>query len=283
MRVRLAALVLAGGLLAGCANQVTFLNTAPDAPFEITGTLYRPRGAGRLPAVVLAHGCHGVLPHSHRWARWLTARGYAALIVDSFGPRASPAECNPPSAEDFPPTVRFDDLMGALRYLQAQPFVAPGRIAAMGWSQGGVFAMAVVNGPSLERARRRGVALPEVGFAAAVALYPGGCRSLLHELVERPLLVLTGGADDWILAGPCEDMVARMRARGADAAIVVYPGAYHYFDVEDQPLEVLPEVGNPNRPGGCCGATVGYDPAAARDAAARVERFLARHLKGGGR
>ena len=51
-------------------------------------------------------------------------------------------------------------------------------MAAIGWSQGGVYAMAVINGPSLERARRRGVALPATGFAAGIGVYPGGCFSL---------------------------------------------------------------------------------------------------------
>jgi dienelactone hydrolase len=73
-------------------------------------------------------------------------------------------------------------------------------------------------------------------------------------------------------------MVEAMRARGADARIVTYPGAYHYFDVEGQPLEVLPEVENDNRPGGF-GATVSYQAAAAADAQRRIEEFLARHLR----
>ena len=56
------------------------------------------------------------------------------------------------------------------------------------------------------------------------------------------------------------------------------PGAYHYFDVEGQPLEVLAQVENDNRPGGF-GATVSYQAAAAADAHRRIEEFLARHLR----
>jgi hypothetical protein len=40
-------------------------------------------------------------------------------------------------------------------------------------------------------------------------------------------------------------------------------------------------VENRNRPGGCCGATVGHDPVAAADARRRVEAFLSRHLGSG--
>jgi dienelactone hydrolase len=74
-------------------------------------------------------------------------------------------------------------------------------------------------------------------------------------------------------------MVAAMHSRGADATIVTYPGAYHYFDVEGQPLEVLAQVENDNRPGGY-GATVSYQAAADADAHRRIEEFLGRHLRG---
>src|SRR5947208_16507531 len=81
------------------------------------------------------------------------------------------------------------------------------------------------------------------GFAAAIAVYPGGCYSLVNELVTRPLLVLMGEADDWTLPGPCVEMVANMRRRGADATIVLYPGAVHYFDVVGQRRTCLADVG----------------------------------------
>jgi dienelactone hydrolase len=55
-------------------------------------------------------------------------------------------------------------------------------------------------------------------------------------------------------------------------------GAYHYFDVEGQRLEVLAGVENDNRPGGM-GATVSYQAEAAGDAYRRVEEFLGRHLR----
>jgi dienelactone hydrolase len=157
--------------------------------------------------------------------------------------------------------------------------VNAGRIGAIGWSSGGVFAIAVVNGPSLERARKRGVTLPAVGFRLGIGISPGGCFSLVKEVVVAPLLVLIGAADDWTLATTCEEMVNAMRAKGAAATIRIFPGAYHYFDNADYPLQVLPDVENRNKPGDCCGATVGYQPEAAAAAFAAVEAFVAKHLK----
>ncbi len=275
-RHALIAVVLAS-LLSGCAGRVSFPNMTPGMPTEITATLLKPEGPGPFPAVVQLHGCGGLERQSYRWARWLADRGYVVLVVDSFGPRGVAGDCR--SGADEPPiTARFDDAFGALRYLQAQPFVIADRIAAIGWSQGGVYSIAVINGPTLERARQRGVKLPPVGFAAGIAVYPGGCFSLVNEQVIRPLLVLIGGVDDWTPAAKCKEMVDAMRSRGANASIVIYPGAYHYFDVEGQKREVLPEVENEYRAGGY-GATVSYQAAAAADAHRQVESFLARHLK----
>ncbi len=279
---RIAAAVTAATLLAGCAaltgrQTVRFPSATPGAPVTIEATLVRPAGPGPSPAVVQLHGCAGIEAQSFRWARWLAERGYVALVVDSFGPRRLAGDCR--SGPDDPPiTARFDDAFGALRYLQSLPEVRADRVAAIGWSQGGVYAMAVINGPSLERARGRGVALPATGFAAGIGMYPGGCFSLVKEQVVRPLLVLIGEADDWTPAAKCREMVEAMRSRGADAGIVTYPGAYHYFDVEGQRLEVLRQVENDNRPGGF-GATVSYQAEAAADAHRRIEEFLGRHLR----
>jgi len=280
VRRRTAVAVILGSVLAGCASggqSVSFPNVTPQAPITIDATLFRPAGDGPFPAVVQLHGCGGLEAQSYRWGHWFADHGYVAVVMDSFGPRHAKNDCRT-GPDDPPITARFDDAFGALRYLQSRQDVRGDRVAAIGWSQGGAYSMSVINGPSLERARRRGVALPAVGFAAAIGVYPGGCPSLINEQVIRPLLVLIGEADDWTPAVRCREMVEAMRARGADATIVTYPGAYHYFDVEGQQKELLATVQNDNRPGGF-GATVSYQAEAATDAHRRIEEFLARYLK----
>ena len=152
------------------------------------------------------------------------------------------------------------------------------RVASFGWSQGGLFAMSVINGPTLERARARGVALPRAGYAAAIAMYPGGCRDYAKELVIRPLLLLIAGADNWTPPQYCREMATAMKARGADVTLVEYPGAYHYFDVVGQKKEVLKDIEQPFTPG-TFGVTIAYDAQAAADAVGQIEAFLARTLK----
>ena len=269
--------VVATAVMAGCAGKIAFDNVTPGTPQRIEGKLYKPDGRGPFPALVLLHGCQGVVRQTQTWAHWLRERGYVALVTDSFGPRNDPADCKG-GDDSGPSTARFDDAIGALRYLQAQPFVIPDRVASFGWSQGGLFAMSVINGPTLERARARGVTLPRAGYAAAIAMYPGGCEAYVKELVIRPLLLLIGGADNWTPPQYCREMAAAMKARGADVTLVEYPGAYHYFDIVGQKKEVLKDIEQPYTPG-TFGVTVAYDPAAAADASRRLEDFLTRTLK----
>ena len=279
MMARLLIAGLVAVVAAACAGptRVTYQNVTPGKPETINATVTRPSGPGPFPAVVILHGCGGLSPQLERWSRFFADHGYVGMVVDSFGPRKVKGDCAPESPDDIPVTARLDDALGALRWLQAQPDVRKDRIGAIGFSQGGVYAMSVVNGPSLQRAAARGVKV-EPGFAAGVGVYPGGCKSLIPQLAVRPLLVLIGGADDWTPPSFCQQMVDSMKSRGADAAIVVYPGAYHYFDVEEQKREYLDYVGNDTKPGGR-GATVSYQKEAATDAFRQAERFFAQHLK----
>ena len=273
-------MLLAMLTLAGCATgRVSFDNVTPGAPVRVRAEEFRPSGAPPFPAVVLMHGCHGVSASVRDWARWLQDHGYVALVVDSWGSRGLREQCTP--GEDLPNTARFDDAIGALSWLQAQSEVDRERIGIIGWSNGGAFAMSAVNGPSAERAKRRGVEIPAPGYRAAVGMYPGACPSLIHERSARPLLILIGGDDDWTNPADCQALAAEQRAKGADVTIVVYPGAVHYFDVVGQPRVFLAEVENKNaKNGGCCGATVGFDARANADAHRRIGEFFARHLGG---
>src|SRR3989442_13422844 len=242
LKAMLRALLAALGacvLSAGCAaSLVQFPNATPGAPRPIPGWLSVPRGRGPFPAVVLLHGCHGVSASTHEWAMWFKDRGYVALVVDSWAARGMSEGCSLESP-DLPNTERFDDAVGALRFLHELPYVDRDRVGVIGWSNGGVFAMSLVNGRSHERGRKRGVTLPEPGVRAAVAVYPGGCPSLVKELAVRPLLVLVGGADDWAIPGRCVAMAEAMRARGADVLLVLHHGAGLRIGAEDRPRMVL--------------------------------------------
>jgi dienelactone hydrolase len=220
----------------------------------------------------------------------LTARGYVTIWPDSFAPRGrSKGVC----VDAAPPRITHDERAGdayaALAYLRSLAFVDAKRVAVMGGSHGGSSALAsIVDTP---RNAERG----QIGFAAAIALYPAcglsfGSWSVtrtresgkLHLAYEgafkprAPLLILIGELDDWTPAEPCRRLAAAAQAAGYPVEIKIYPEAHHSFDSR-VPIRNVAERINFNSPTSR-GATTGGNAEVWRDAIERVERFLSEHL-----
>ena len=226
---------------------------------QLTGHLYRPDGPGPFPAVVLLHGCAGILPSSLRWAQTLQQWGYVALLVDSLRPRGKTNICDSTLSVD-PQYVRMPDAYAAKAYLASQPVVDGTRIAVMGWSHGGSTTLYAVDNIYL-------TGIGSAPFKAAIAFYPW-CHGGLLE-VNAPLLILIGEDDDWTPASWCKAMVSSSEHWVAQTAygvtLKVYPGAHHAFD-SLVPLRSY------------YGHTVGRHSEAAAQAEEAVKRFLAQHL-----
>ncbi|HTZ37551.1 MAG TPA: dienelactone hydrolase family protein [Stellaceae bacterium] len=276
-----AACAVGASLAAGhaAAQEVVHFRSLDAAQTVLDGYLYRTRDGGRHPAVVGLHGCSGMFFNSHvsplefAWAYFLTLRGYDVLLVDSLGPRHHGETC---SIGGFDLAIYRDrpkDAYGALAWLQAQDFVRPDRVAALGWSQGGGVVLLTIGNHSL--GRPAGWASPD--FRAAVAFYPASCNSQREPAdytTQVPLLVLQGEADVWTPAAPCKGFIDGLAARGAPAQIVLYPGAYHAFDAPNLTKRELPAY--VTRAGVV--PIVAADPAARADAQQRIAAFFARYL-----
>lgn len=189
----------------------------------IEGYLSKPEASGPFPAIVYLHGCGGLSENTRkRVADLLTGWGYVSLAVDSFSTRGIKEACTAQMPN------RKGDALGALSYLSKLPFVDPQRIGLVGASQGGIVALELGSTGSIPQA---GVFdIPEdLNFKAAVAYYPM-CRFAGDELT-LPTLILIGELDDWSLASDCQRFMKRRAGRGAPVDLIVYPGAYHDFDV----------------------------------------------------
>src|SRR5258708_3798296 len=66
---------------------------ARPAGRPLTGRLALPQGPGPFPAMIVLHGCNGLSQQVTDWAVRLTGWGYAALVLDSFGPRGAGDIC----------------------------------------------------------------------------------------------------------------------------------------------------------------------------------------------
>jgi dienelactone hydrolase len=277
---RIAAVILAA-VVAGTASAAP----APPAPTpetveipqgegKLKAFLFRPEGNGPFPAVVALHGCDGLagtrsaLGRRYRdWGERLVAAGFVVVFPDSFGARKLGPQCNANDRRLRSGRERVGDVEAARQWLQAQAYVAPDRVSMLGWANGGVATLWAV--------RPRTVKDGKPDFRSAVVLYPG-CRRLRDTAwsARMPTLILIGARDDWSPANACEQMVSGARGRSAQAAIVVYPGAYHYFDHPNLPLQQRNGVAVAT--GAISRVHVGTDTAARNDAFRRVPEWLAR-------
>lgn len=211
------------------------------------------------PAVVLLHGCGGMLnargepsAKTREYADLLNGQGWQVLALDSLTARGEKELCTQRiGTRKITQTERRRDALGALQWLSAQPQVDASRLALLGWSNGGSTVLAANN---------RTHPLVE-GFTVrprlAVAFYPG-CETDLKR-GYRPAsdtLLLVGLADDWTPAAPCQQLE---RADPPWVKVQAYEGAYHGFDGKS-PVRLRTDVPNGVRPG--AGVHVGGNPAA---------------------
>ncbi len=134
---RLLAVLATAALVLGSAAVRARAEDQAPRPATISDVL-RPEGEGPFPAVILLHGCSGIIQAERGWAQELRKRGYVAVLVDSFRPRGYTEICT--NLLRVTRSQRVEDAYAALRWLRAQPSVATHAVALMGFSNGGLLA-----------------------------------------------------------------------------------------------------------------------------------------------
>jgi dienelactone hydrolase len=277
LRKSVIALALSAMATAASAAEEKVAFTSLDGATDLTAYLSRPFVDGPRPALVLMHGCSGLLDSKGRifglyraWARALAVQGYVVLTVDSATPRGFGETCSGGPPRLVMNRGRPKDAFAALQYLQGQSFVQADRVGLMGWSQGGGIVLLSINDKSIGRPENLAH-----DFKAAVAFYPGACSDTLQSrpytqvepqgwTTRLPLLVLFGEADTWTPFKPCEAFLASARTRGNPVELKSYPRAVHAFDAPNLSWTELPQYKSWSGP----------MPVIATDREARADAFL---------
>ncbi|WP_211300931.1 dienelactone hydrolase family protein [Aliiruegeria haliotis] len=271
--------------LAGCSTYLEVQGASVERrdPDSLSAMLkpayrsFRPSGPGPFPTAILASGCDGPKDNLDRWATMLVERGWAALIVDSHGPRGYDAAqrwrlvC---AGQILTGGERAGDIAVAIEDARKLEFVDPDRILLMGASHGG---WAILDMLALHARGRTpynlsrwpdSLSAPTLeGFAGAILLYPYcGVASQVRRAGWRgdlPALFLLVEGDTIVDEEACHVLAESMAARGAEVDVHLLRGTTHGFDqVEKSAFSRLE-----------------FSPDALSEAQAVVTDFLARQSK----
>lgn len=225
-------------------------------------TLPPGREAKGLPAVVLPHGGPSARDYwGFDWLpQFLAARGYAVLQPEYRGSAGfGDAWLGENGFRAWRTSI--GDVTDSAKWLAAQGFADPKRLAIVGWSYGGYAALqSAVTEPSL--------------FKAVVAIAPVSDLEMLktdfrnftnHALVERevgsgphviegsplrhasaisvPVLLVHGTFDTNVRFAHSQKMDAALKSAGKESELLAFEGLDHQLDDSDARTQMLAKIG----------------------------------------
>lgn len=235
----------------------------PGIDGDLAGVLFSPVGAvheGPRPAVLVHPEIDGFCEGTVAAARRLAAAGYVALALDPFTPYGStpvlsPREATTARLAGLNDRRQLSELPTALAWLRDLPEVAADRIAVLGFSVGGRYAMMLTAEPHGVQAVVTFYARPWPGGpTAVVGLSPGN----YVERFNAPVCAIFGDDDDLIPLEMVEEfrsLLAQHPSSGHE--LHIFPGG-HFFANESRRR---------------------YVPESAELAWARVLGFLSLHME----
>ena len=205
----------------------------PEKMQTIWGTLNFPANAPdkNVPVVVVLHGGGGIHGSEERWLNIFNSMGLATFMVDSNWPRR---KCKKtfkkaiPNCNDVHKGItRIVDARRALELLSKHPRIDPARIGCIGSSLGGIGCLY----QSVKRFQKMWGA-PGLEFAASVPMYPVCNFKYVEDdkMSDEPVRIHIGDLDQYGSAESCVKYVERLRLKGKDITVTVYPGVHHAFD-----------------------------------------------------
>lgn len=260
---------------------VSLNRTSPAALSVLLSPAYGarlPEGEGPFPTALLASGCDGPKDNLETWADTLNEIGWAAIIVDSHGPRGlggDPTWRLVCTGTMLPGGARAGDLAVALADARAMPFVDPDRLALIGASHGGWAVLDLLALADLGRRPENLTRWPEApgadplaGVVAVAAIYPycgeasRAKRAGWHR--DVPVLLILVDNDTVTDESDCLALAQRVQGRGLPVTVDVIPNVTHGFDQKDKAFP----------------STLDYDSGATQRLMASFRRFFAKPAGG---
>jgi len=213
-----------------------FLNgKVPEKTQTIWGTLNFPANAPdkNVPVVVVLHGGGGIHNAEEQWLSVFNSMGLATFMVDSnWGRKKCKKDSNLKKDIKWCAAAnrgmnRVIDGYGALELLSKHPRIDPKRIGCLGNSLGARGCLYL----NVKRFQKMW-GTPGLDYAASVPMYPP-CNATFKdddEITDTPIRIHVGELDTYFPVDSCTNYVARLKAKGKDVDIKLYPDTHHGFE-----------------------------------------------------
>jgi len=196
---------------------------------EMMAYMAKPKGADKLPAVIIIHENRGLVPHIKDVTRRMALEGFMAIAPDAL----SPVGGTPDDVEDTRPLFREldyektkKDFSAAVKYLQTNPQTT-GMVGCTGFCWGGAMTNHVaVNSPDLK------AAVPYYGSQPAAEDVPK---------IKADMMLHYAGEDERINAG-IPAFEEALKKAGINYQVYIYEGAQHAFNNDSNPDRYHPEA-----------------------------------------
>jgi len=230
-----------------------FTSTSKDGT-EVHGLIVKPgnfQPSQKYPAVLRIHGGpNGQDEHAFSFEReLLAANGYVVVAVNYRGSNGRGEKYQKAIFADWG-NKEVVDLMGAMDYVQQQPYVDANRLGIGGWSYG-----CILTDYSNASDQRFKAATCGAGSALQLAMYgvdeyitqyeneigpPWKSQDLWIKIsypffhadrIRTPTLFLGGDKDYNVPLVGGEQMYQALRSLGVDAELIIYPNQFHGITV----------------------------------------------------
>ncbi len=235
-------------------RQVSYVNSEDGT--EVPAIIYRPKKAGKFPAVLFQHGRRGLDELVKRLAKRMAARGFVVLAPDVYAAR-------------FIDTLPIEHLLetegdvnAGVDFLLQQKDVSTSKACLYSHTRGGYYTLRVA-----VKYRRQ-----EDKIACYVSFYPHWQNPNAAEPMQvyryaseldkltLPTMVFIGEYEQYQRRRSIETAVKFMKKANRDVKLIIYPGVGRGFDFRPPNVRTF------------------ADDLATKDAVQRTANFMKRHL-----
>jgi len=213
----------------------TIAASAPDAGAEtgtltvgvkgaMKATLIAPDGPGPYPGVLILHTSGGLRPTDLDYARRLSEQGYVCLVPAFMEAYRITATTRRDTFTRHANDV-YADLAAAAETLRTSAKVAGGKIGAVGFSNGGYFALWLAATNKVDAGVSYYGALTGAGTDKELTRF-----SSTFGAGSAPVLVLHGTADATVPVSAADHLSAILKRANSPHEVKLYNGVDHAFE-----------------------------------------------------